>query len=61
MLLKESKMEIETKRLNLREFSFGDWHAVLEYQSVPRYQRFYLLTNPSPEDIQKFVSDVSYG
>ena len=54
-------MEIETKRLNLREFSFGDWHAVLEYQSVPRYQRFYLLTNPSPEDIQKFVSDVSYG
>ena len=48
-------MEIETKRLILREFTMDDWPEVLAYQSDPRYQRFYPLTERTPEEAQEFV------
>lgn len=48
-------MEIETKRLNLREFTMEDWPEVLAYQSDPRYQRYYPITERTPEEAQEFV------
>ena len=48
-------MEIETKRLHLRDFKFNDWPQVLAYQSDPRYQQFYPFTGRSPNEAQEFV------
>jgi RimJ/RimL family protein N-acetyltransferase len=48
-------MEIETKRLHLREFKTSDWQEILAYQSDPHYQRFYALTERTPQQAQEFV------
>ena len=48
-------MEIETKRLLMREFSKDDWPAVLGYQNDPRYLRYYHWTGRTAEDVQAFV------
>ncbi len=48
-------MEIETKRLILREFTWDDWPDVLAYQSDPRYQRYYPFIERTPEEAQAFV------
>ncbi len=48
-------MILTTKRLLLREFVEDDWHAVLAYQSDPRYFRYYSFTQRSAEDAQAFV------
>ncbi len=48
-------MEIETKRLILREFTMDDWPAVLAYQSDPRYQRYYPPTDRTDEQAREFV------
>lgn len=48
-------MQIETKRLLLREFVLEDWPSVLAYQSDPRYQRFYPLDGRTAEEARDFV------
>ena len=48
-------MEIETRRLILREFRMDDWSAVLAYQSDARYQRYYPLTERTPAQAQEFI------
>ena len=48
-------MEIETKRLHLREIKFNDWPQVLAYQSDPRYHKFYPFTDRTPNEAQEFV------
>ena len=48
-------MEIETNRLILREFTEDDWPDVLAFQSDPRYQRYYPITEPTPKKAQEFV------
>lgn len=48
-------MELITKRLFLREFLADDWPAVLEYQSDPRYLRYYAWEGRSAAEVQKFV------
>ena len=48
-------MEIETKRLILREFRMDDWPAVFAYQSDERYQRYYPITERTPEQVQGFL------
>lgn len=49
-------MEIITERLRLREFVADDWPAVLAYQSDPRYQRFYELTEQTERGAREFVA-----
>ncbi|MCZ7570404.1 MAG: GNAT family N-acetyltransferase [Ardenticatenaceae bacterium] len=44
-----------TDRLLLREFVESDWPAVLEYQSDPRYLRYYPWTERTPEDVRAFI------
>jgi len=48
-------MQIQTKRLLLREFVVSDWQAVLAYQSDPRYLRFYEWENRTETDTRAFV------
>jgi [ribosomal protein S5]-alanine N-acetyltransferase len=48
-------MELKTERLFLREFVEDDWEAVLAYQSDPRYQEYYPLTERKPEEVKQFV------
>lgn len=48
-------MKITTDRLVLREFVADDWRELLEYQSDPRYLRFYAWTQRTAEDVQAFV------
>jgi ribosomal-protein-alanine N-acetyltransferase len=48
-------MEHRTARLILRDFVEEDWEAVLAYQSMPEYLRFYEWTERTPEDVQAFV------
>jgi RimJ/RimL family protein N-acetyltransferase len=48
-------MEIETKHLILREYRMDDWLEVLAYQSDPLYQRYYPITERTPEEAQEFV------
>lgn len=48
-------MKLETERLILRDFVKDDWKPVLEYQSDPRYLRYYEWTDRTPEAVQKFV------
>lgn len=49
-------MEIVTARLRLREFVADDWPAVLAYQSDPRYQRFYEMTEQTERGARDFVA-----
>lgn len=48
-------MEITTLRLHLREFTFGDWPAVLAYQQDPRYLRYYEWEDRTKAEVQAFV------
>ena len=48
-------MELTTERLLLREFNHSDWPEVLAYQSDPRYLRYYVWTERTPEEVQAFV------
>jgi RimJ/RimL family protein N-acetyltransferase len=48
-------MELHTARLILRDFSSGDWPAVLAYQKDTRYLRYYAWTGRTARDVQKFV------
>ena len=48
-------MRLETDRLVLRELNDDDWPAVLDYQSDPRYLRYYPWTERTPEDVREFV------
>ncbi len=48
-------MILTTDRLLLREFVEGDWQRVLEYQSDPRYLRYYAWTGRTEEDARVFV------
>jgi RimJ/RimL family protein N-acetyltransferase len=45
----------QTERLVLRGFEASDWPAVLEYQSDPRYVRFYPWTHRTEEDVRAFL------
>ena len=54
-LLYLKNMQLETKRLLLREFRESDWTAVLAYQNDPRYLRYYHWTERTAEDVQAFV------
>ena len=48
-------MEYRTDHLILRDFVEEDWEAVLAYQSIPEYLRFYEWTERTPEDVRAFV------
>ena len=48
-------MRLESERLILRDFVKDDWQRVLDYQSDPRYLRYYEWTERTPEDVQEFV------
>ncbi len=48
-------MMITTRRLVLRELEETDWPAVLEYQSDPRYLRYYEWTHRTEQDVRDFV------
>ena len=48
-------MKLETERLILRDFVKDDWQRVLEYQSDPRYLRYYEWTERTPQAVQEFV------
>jgi len=48
-------MKLETERLILRDFVKDDWQRVLDYQSDPRYLRYYEWTERTPEAVQEFV------
>ena len=47
-------MEIETRRLIMREFREEDWPTVLDYWNDSRYQRYY----PEMPDREGFVRDL---
>lgn len=49
-------MELETKRLVLREFVSDDWRPVLAYQGDPMYLRFYDWDTRSEADARAFVN-----
>ena len=46
---------IRTERLALREYTSDDWATVLEYQSDPRYLRFYARTERDQVAVRYFV------
>ena len=48
-------MTIRTERLLLRPYEEGDWRAVLQYQSDPRYQRYYHFDRRTEQDARDFV------
>jgi len=48
-------MEITTARLHLREFTFDDWSAILDYQQDPRYLSYYEWAERTTADAQAFV------
>ena len=48
-------MFLETPRLLLRDFTAGDWPAVLAYQRDPRYLRLYEWADRTPAEVQAFV------
>lgn len=48
-------MQITTQRLCLREFVWGDWRAVLDYQRDPRYLRYYPWSDRTEAEAQAFV------
>lgn len=48
-------MQIETERLVLREIEANDWHAMFDYWTDPRYQRYY----PVRHDLEQTVRDLT--
>jgi ribosomal-protein-alanine N-acetyltransferase len=48
-------MELITRRLIMREFTQGDWPAVLAYQRDPLYLRYYEWTERTPQAVEEFV------
>jgi RimJ/RimL family protein N-acetyltransferase len=50
-------MLLTTERLLLREFTENDWHAVLAYQSDPRFLRFAPWTHRLQEDVERLVQE----
>ena len=48
-------MRLETPRLILREYTKDDFAAVLDYQSDPRYLRYYSWEKRTFEDVQWFA------
>lgn len=48
-------MILTTSRLLLREFAEEDWRAVVDYQSDPRYLRYYTWTVRTEQDVRAFV------
>jgi RimJ/RimL family protein N-acetyltransferase len=50
-------MLLTTERLLLRDFTENDWHAVLAYQSDPRYLRYSPWTHRLPEDVERLVQE----
>ena len=50
-------MLLTTERLLLREFIENDWHAVLAYQSDPRYLRYSPWTHRLREKVERLVQD----
>jgi [ribosomal protein S5]-alanine N-acetyltransferase len=48
-------LQLTTDRLLLREFVEDDWTAVLDYQSDPRYLRYYHWTGRNERDVRQFV------
>jgi len=50
-------MLLTTERLLLRELTETDWHAVLAYQSDPRFLRFAPWTLRLQEDVERLVQD----
>ena len=48
-------MELDTKRLHLREYVTSDWSAALAYQSDPLYLRYYHDTEQTEERVKAFV------
>ena len=49
-------LPLSTPRLLLRDFTAGDWPAVLAYQRDPRYLRLYEWTERSEADVRDFVN-----
>ena len=50
-------MILTTERLLLREFLAQDWHAVLAYQSDPRFLPYAPWTHRLREDVERLVQD----
>ena len=48
-------MKLETERLILRDFVEEDWRRAFEYESDPRYLRYYEWTERTPESAREFV------
>ncbi len=48
-------MQLNAKRLVLREFVVEDWPAVLAYQRDPRYLRYYPWADRTEADVRAFV------
>jgi ribosomal-protein-alanine N-acetyltransferase len=48
-------MLLATRRLLLRDFVEDDWAAVLEYQSDPRYLRYYAWTERNEADVRALL------
>lgn len=48
-------MKLETERLILRDFVEEDWRRTFEYESDPRYLRYYEWTERTPESVQEFI------
>ncbi len=48
-------MQLTTERLLLREFVTDDWRVVQDYQSDPRYLRYYEWTERPERDVREFV------
>jgi RimJ/RimL family protein N-acetyltransferase len=46
---------LTTPRLRLREFVAEDWRAVIDYQSDPRYLRYYTWTVRTEPEVRAFV------
>ncbi len=48
-------MELLTPRLRLRDFTAGDWPAVLAYQREPLYLRYYAWEDRTADEVRAFV------
>jgi len=48
-------MELQTPRLNLREFVEADWPAVLAYQQNPLYLRYYEWESRDVQGVREFL------
>ena len=48
-------MRLETERLILRDFVEEDWQRAYEYESDPRYLRYYEWTERTLESVKEFI------